>query len=65
MSELFGPAAARLGGHAATLLGWRPADFWNSTPAELAMVLEPGPDGAPPDPDTLAELRRRFPDNEG
>lgn len=60
----FGEAAARLCGAAAMLLGWRPGEFWDATPAELASVLGPltaeadGPDSA-----TLEELRRRFPDD--
>jgi hypothetical protein len=63
VTQTFGEAAARVCGAAAILLGWRPAEFWDSTPAELAAVLKPltaetdGPDGA-----TLDELRRRFPD---
>lgn len=32
---------------AASLLGWRPGDFWAATPAELAMALTP-PAAAPP-----------------
>lgn len=39
MSELFGPAAARLAGQAALLLGWAPATFWAATPEELASIL--------------------------
>jgi uncharacterized phage protein (TIGR02216 family) len=45
------------------LLGWRPDEFWNATPAELALALEPAavaPDA--PDQSTIDELRRRFPD---
>jgi hypothetical protein len=59
----FGDAAARLSGAASTLLGWRPDEFWASTPAELALALQPPaelPDA--PDPTTIAELRKRFPD---
>jgi hypothetical protein len=45
----FGAAAARLAGVAARLLGWRPAEFWAATPAELASALMPAPEqvGAP------------------
>jgi hypothetical protein len=46
------------------LLGWRPDDFWNATPAELATVLhafrpsiEAGADG-----DMLKTLMELFPD---
>jgi uncharacterized phage protein (TIGR02216 family) len=35
----FADAASRLAGAAALLLGWRPGEFWRSTPAELAAVL--------------------------
>jgi uncharacterized phage protein (TIGR02216 family) len=35
----FAEAASRLAGAAALLLGWRPDEFWRSTPAELAAVL--------------------------
>lgn len=37
--ELFGPAAVRLQGIAARLLGWRPEHFWQATPAELIASL--------------------------
>lgn len=39
MSGTFGEAALRLSGIAARLLGWRPAEFWSATPAELAAAL--------------------------
>lgn len=58
----FGEAAAKLAGAAAMLLGWRPADFWDSTPAELAAALQLPGDAEGPDQDKLAELMRRFPD---
>ena len=59
----FGEAAARLSGAAAMLLGWRPEDFWQATPAELASMLEQGGPGVDaPDRDTLERLRRSFPD---
>lgn len=35
----FFKAAARLAGVAGWLLGWRPDEFWRSTPAELEAVL--------------------------
>ncbi len=37
--ERFSDAAARLAGVAGALLGWRPEEFWRSTPAELGAVL--------------------------
>jgi len=43
-----GPVARRLSGLAARLLGWRPGEFWDATPAELAAVLLPEGDGAVP-----------------
>jgi Phage tail assembly chaperone protein, TAC len=39
MSYQFGPAALRLQGIAARLLGWRPDHFWKATPAELIASL--------------------------
>lgn len=41
MSERFGASALRLCGLAARQLGWRPAEFWAATPAELATALAP------------------------
>jgi uncharacterized phage protein (TIGR02216 family) len=63
MDACFGQAAARLCGAASLLLGWRSDEFWNSTPAELALALHP-PSGecTPPDAGIIEELRRRFPD---
>ena len=50
----FADAAARLAGVAAQVLGWRPAEFWAATPAELALSLgSPDAEVAPP---TRAEL---------
>lgn len=59
----FGAAARRLSGAAAMLLGWRPAEFWAATPAELAASLgwdEQG--GEPPRRDEIEALMARFPD---
>ncbi|MDE2435550.1 MAG: phage tail assembly chaperone [Sphingomonadales bacterium] len=49
MSEpRFGPGATHLCGLAARLLGWRPGEFWQATPAELAAAIAPPvPVGAP------------------
>lgn len=45
----FSEGAARLSGLVPRLLGWRPDDFWNATPAELAAILASfEPAGAPP-----------------
>ena len=58
---LFGENATRLAGAAAMLLGWRPGEFWEATPAELAAALQVNPaDG--PDRRDVDELMRRFPD---
>jgi hypothetical protein len=51
MTPSFGHAATRWCALAARLLGWRPAEFWNATPAELAMALcapEDDPTTSPP-----------------
>lgn len=60
----FADAAARLAGQAGALLGWRPADFWAATPAELAAVLEALAGGEPPRAGAadLQRLARMFPD---
>jgi len=55
MNDRFGPAALRLSAVAARALGWRPAEFWAATPAELVAIL------APPLPDAAfdrADLER-------
>ena len=63
---MFGEGAARLCGFAAMLLGWRPDEFWNATPAELALALNAQDDAAaPPDQEMIEALRRRFPDEKG
>ncbi len=48
MSQSFGPGAARLAGLAGQLFGWRPAEFWGATPAELAAILAPTSSDAEP-----------------
>ena len=58
----FGERAVRLCGAAAMLLGWRPAEFWDATPAELASALQIPGEAEGPDKDMVAELMRRFPD---
>lgn len=35
----FGCGALRLSGLSARALGWRPAEFWDATPAELAAAI--------------------------
>jgi hypothetical protein len=59
----FNSKATQLAGQAAMFFGWRPDDFWNATPAELASIVSaylPGMDAA--NGATLAELMMRFPD---
>lgn len=62
MTDTIGGNAVRLSGAAAMLLGWRPQEFWEATPAELAAALRAGEQAQAPDQETLAELMRRFPD---
>lgn len=47
MNARLGPAALRLSGLAARLLGWKPDEFWAATPAELAAALAPPEAEAP------------------
>ena len=46
------------------LLGWRPGEFWDSTPAELASALRLNGMFNGPDGETIDALMKRFPDNE-
>lgn len=63
--RLFGERAAELAGHAATLLGWRPAEFWSATPAELATALGLESDGGEAmDRARLERLASLYPDSE-
>jgi hypothetical protein len=61
---VFSDAAARLAGIAGALLGWRPDEFWEATPAELAAVLRAiaGEDATPASAADLARLKEMFPD---
>ena len=60
----FGRSALCLAGLAGVLFGWRPAEFWSATPAELMALVRvlTGETVAPPDAATLAQLREAFPD---
>ncbi|HEX8262602.1 MAG TPA: phage tail assembly chaperone [Allosphingosinicella sp.] len=62
--QRFGECAARLAGLAGALLGWRPDEFWRSTPAELAAVIEAmlGPESEAASRSDLERLMERFPD---
>lgn len=63
MPECFGQAAVRLCGASSLLLGWRPDEFWNATPTELAIAMQiSGALGEAPDQATIEQLRRQFPD---
>jgi len=49
LPDRFAPAAEQLAGVAGRFLGWRPDEFWNATPAELAVILRiPGERGDNP-----------------
>ena len=64
VTKEFAGAAFRLAGLAGALLGWRPAEFWEATPAELAAVFGAlnAPGEAPASADVLAQLQEQFPD---
>lgn len=60
----FAETAYMLAGQTALLLGWRPDEYWNATPAELIAILiatpragESAADGA-----LLSALMEQFPD---
>jgi uncharacterized phage protein (TIGR02216 family) len=59
----FADAARRAAHVAAMVLGWRPAEFWAATPAELVTALGlDTPAEAPADAAKLAALMEAFPD---
>lgn len=58
----FGEAAALAWQAAALALGWRPDDFWDATPAELAGALAVPEAVDPPSRDMIDALKQRFPD---
>jgi hypothetical protein len=64
MTDNFTQQATRLAGLTGALLGWRPAEFWASTPAELATILTAlSPDSTnPADHDLISLLKEQFPD---
>jgi uncharacterized phage protein (TIGR02216 family) len=65
MSERFGEQALQLCSAASLLLGWRPDEFWNCTPAELAVAVTIAPAADGPDAKTIEDLLRRYPDDAG
>jgi uncharacterized phage protein (TIGR02216 family) len=59
----FADAALRLAGQAAMLLGWRPDEFWNATPAELATTLAAfAPADASANRLVLEQMMEQYPD---
>ncbi|WP_336987484.1 phage tail assembly chaperone [Altererythrobacter aquiaggeris] len=44
MSPVFGNHARKLAALTSKYLGWRPGEFWASTPAELVTALSADPD---------------------
>ena len=61
----FSVGAARLAGLAGALLGWRPAEFWAATPAELAPIIAALGESSDAEPATRASmlaLQETFPD---
>jgi uncharacterized phage protein (TIGR02216 family) len=56
MSPTFAAGAGRLAGAVPRMLGWRPEEFWNATPAELAAILADGGGGPAGEPLDRAEL---------
>ena len=64
MGGEFTTSATRLAGLTGAVLGWRPEDFWNATPGELATIfdaLTPRAE-APPTQGDLVRLKEQFPD---
>ena len=57
MSGDFAAGAARLAGLIPRVFGWRPDEFWNATPTELAAILAPD-DAGHGDPLSRPELDR-------
>jgi hypothetical protein len=63
-ARLFADTALCAARVAAALLGWRPAEFWAATPAELrtALGLDLDDGGAPASAELLTRLMEAFPD---
>src|SRR3546814_18057954 len=65
---LFCTAALRLAGMAAVPFGWRTYEFWEATPAALAVILAemtPGRGEGPTFGDELARVMEMFPAGRG
>ena len=58
----FAEAARELAGRSALLLGWRPDEFWNATPAELAAIFAALAPTGKLNRDTISALLERHPD---
>ena len=58
----FAGAARRAWPLAARVLGWKPADFWDSTPAELAGAFAENEGESGPERAEIVALMARFPD---
>jgi hypothetical protein len=52
----FGASALRLCAFAARMFGWRPAEFWAATPAELAALLAQPNEGGGLSRDDLSRM---------
>lgn len=61
MSNCLAPHATRLCGVLCRQLGWRPADFWSATPAEIAAIFTDDTAGDQPrmDRDMLNTMMER------
>ncbi len=62
MNQGFGAAAQNWWSLSARLLGWRPQDFWQATPAELIASLRDPTDtakAAGPSRERIAEMMER------
>ncbi|KQN90946.1 hypothetical protein ASE95_11745 [Sphingomonas sp. Leaf231] len=60
----FAGAARRMAGLAGAVFGWRPGEFWQATPDELAALVSAcAPEAAtPPDAREIAAMQEAFPD---
>ncbi len=65
MINNFTTNAARLAGQVSLALGWRPDEFWNTTPCELSAILaamEAPVHESIPSREHIAQLMKEFPD---
>lgn len=60
----FAETALQLCGQCTLVLGWRPGEFWDATPAELGCVLNAvaAHTDTPPAPADMQKLMGLFPD---